>query len=304
MRERSSTLTIGDKRVGVPVRRKATTKAEDECASGEGDECEAVAAEGPYGGGGEQPGGAQKSESGTTAKNESENGMESGLEGEGGTEAEKDLRRKKVEEIRRVAEGWRGRGGRRGSIRGTRSGKTSLTSSDDNLTNTTAQSQAEGTSGEAQGDDGQLKLLMNEIDKQEEPPAKTTGTGPGGLLGSMSKGAGQRGSILVLDESASDLHQLLKEQHQAMLEAERTEVERKRSQDRRRSESVLKGNEEVVHLRKQIDELMAANLALTRGLWFPSRHTHTHCSVRALTRANLAFTLTQSFRCGRRRRRR
>jgi hypothetical protein len=196
-------------------------------------------------------------------------------EDEGGTEAEKELRRKKVEEIRRVAEGWRGRGGRRGSFRGTRSNsKTSLTASSDTADNVadgvSAAAHSDGASGEpARADDGQLQLLMNEIDKQERPSdgsSNASAKAGGGLLAPLAKGRGQRGSILVLDEAAADLHHALKEQHQAMLEAEKTEEERKRAEaHRRREKTAMTGNEEVVHLRKQIDELMAANLALTRG---------------------------------------
>lgn len=221
--------------------------------------------------------GAQENESGgNPQKNESEDGMgENGREDEGGTEAEKELRRKKVEEIRRVAEGWRGRGGRRGSFRGTRSNsKTSLTASSDNMADdVSAAAHSDGASGEpARAEDGQLQLLMNEIDKQERPSDGSSSSNAsaktgGGLLAPLAKGRGQRGSILVLDEAAADLHHALKEQHQAMLEAEKTEEERKRAEaHRRREKTAMTGNEEVVHLRKQIDELMAANLALTREL--------------------------------------
>lgn len=248
-------------------------KAKVADSGGDSDVEPGATAEGPSPRGAEA--GAQKIESGGhPQKNESEDGMgENGREDEGGTEAEKELRRKKVEEIRRVAEGWRGRGGRRGSFRGTRSNsKTSLTASSDSADNV---ADGDGASGEpaARTDDGQLQLLMNEIDKQERPSDGSSSSnasakaGGGGLLAPLAKGGGQRGSILVLDEAAADLHHALKEQHQAMLEAEKAEEEQKRAEAQRRSEkTAMTGNEEVVHLRKQIDELMAANLALTREL--------------------------------------
>lgn len=185
-------------------------------------------------------------------KNESDKSEKSDSRGEREAEDEKELRRKKVEELRRIVERESQRP-KWASSSGVRTPRSASNSSSNSM---------------------EILITVTEPEERDPPPEKTNKTDESEQPYAQSgitklpiiKGAGQRGSIIVLDDDAEHIHTLLQEQHQLMLK-EREEEKHKQDTDNKSEDGEIlsTSREDILHLRKQVEELTATNLALTRG---------------------------------------